>query len=353
VKTMAGEIEVVTEEPTEVVNMDPAPEAPPSGDPDEVRLREAEAAAEAEDKAEQEPTETEAETIQEPEPAEPSSEEDPKPAETAGEGRAPEEPVTIPKQRFDEVAQQRDRNAEVAAYWKGVAEARAQDQQSQQERQPTPQEQVAAIRQAEVELASKLDADEITAAQFVQGQQELRDREAEIRDQVLRTQLQANHPKADPPRDDDLFMEREVQRLHNEHQYLEHLSEPDVNYLAHVARQQAEAAGRPYVGGRKSDDLRIREDIAVLSDTWGPQMIGRTLPSSEDPKPAGGDTASPAAQDRLKKLELAAKHPPDTATMGTGAEDAPGRLTEDKVPGLSMLDLENVPIAELDRFLAS
>lgn len=240
----------------------------------------------------------------------------------------------IPKPRFDEVNAARSKAEQDAAYWQGVANARAQPApapgaQTAPQPQPKPQDRLAAIHSAQDELADKFDAGEITMKDLTAQQRSLNDQEAQVRQDML--------PKAAAPATqsgNELYLDTLTAGLETKHPWVEIFdqagSDADWAYLKATAIDRLTEKG---IDPTKGDIGRfeLRRAMAELADELGPGLIaakaqakgivlpGHT-PSPQRQQQAPARTETAAA--RAAKLALQANSPPNLNAMRGAGEDA-------------------------------
>jgi hypothetical protein len=129
-------------------------------------------------------------------------------------------------------------------------------------------------------------------------------------------ELRASSLRAAPAPVADLQLEQATVQLEADYPVLRVLSEAQLEPLATIARQQAEAQGTPIQAGALGT-LEWRTRIAKLAN----QMYGTPAPvaTTQSTNPS----LSPEAQARADKLALAATMPPNVSTMGSVASAAP------------------------------
>lgn len=269
--------------------------------------------------------------------------------------------VMIPKARLDEVSGQRDQERQNAAYWRGVAEARAHQpgqpqggaQPQPPQQQATPEQRLAAIHTKQDELAAKFDNGEITYSDLVKQQRELNLQEQGIREQQLLAKTQPAAP-APAPQSDALYLDNLTAQLETEHPWVQVFdkvgTEIDWKYLKDRAIENCVARG---VDVTKGDigKYQLRKEVAILADTLGPNLIGDrarakgiAIPDAQQPaaqqqQPPPG--LSPTAQARANKLDLAEGAPPNVARMSGATGD--GTPTDSRIEQMSDDDIGNLP----------
>lgn len=295
--------------------------------------------AESEEGSEDEAGDGEANAEPEPEPekqdaqtAEGDKQDDPK---TDGQ----QDPTMIPKARFDEVLQRGDEAARAAAYWKGVADGRINpdakgDGEGGQEPTETPEQQIEGIRSELFNLAEQFDNGDLSMADFKRKEAELEDKIEEIRqEQNEQSQQAAAKDTGDQRRSQvDLYLEERTNQIAGEHPYMSMLDDFQTNEVSATRLSILNADARASLkqeGVELGDDARstlvLRQRIADLSDKYGPMWFPDAQVGQQQPEQSGGQPANTGLTDKQKavkaKVEEAAKHPPNTETLGTGEID--------------------------------
>lgn len=378
----------------------PAPTlAPVSDDVDDIELREARAAAKAEEApagtaqpaavegtaAPQPPTPAAAPAPQEPEQPAAASEPAAEPAPTPTEPQ-PKRPAMVPKARFDEVntrassAEERAAKAEQdAAYWRGRAEAQQHAAPGAAGQPPapapapvqqTPEQRLAEIRSAKEALAKRFDDGEIGMVEHTRLREELDDKAQAIREEALvaKVKPQQTDPQPQTSGSDSLYLETLTSQLEEKHPWVTIFDkvggERDWQFLEGEARANLTERGIPLNQGALSS-YHLREEMARLADEYGPGMLtkraqakGIDLPKSpaamqppqappQSPAPAapapGQRTLSTVAAARAGKLEQAALAPPRMDTISGVPADS--GLTESQLNSMSDDDIGALPDA--------
>lgn len=346
----------------------PAPAATPaaqpapveSNDPDEVELREAKAAAEAEEATAAKPTdktETPAATPAAP-AATPAAGTQEKPTDQQEQPQAAS--PMIPKARLDEVLGKNDELTRQLAFMAGQIEALKGSTAATPAATPTPtapqpsaQDRLIAVGQKVDALAKKYDAGEISYAELKKQERDLANEEQTIREEILLAKVQPPKQTQAPQQANDLYLDQLTAKLEQEHPYVAELSDDDFDFVAKKAQGELEKDGVNLQGA--AGKYALRERIAVLSDTLGPVLTGKQLPlPGKTPAPAAPAVATPApglsaeAQARAAKLALAATMPPNVSQMtGTTGEV----ISESAIENMSDDDLAALPTATRHRFL--
>jgi hypothetical protein len=342
-------------EPAQPNPVDPAT-LPPSTDPDEIELREAQAAAKTEDAAGQAKP---ADQVTTPAPDKPADAPQPQPSG---------QPEMVPHARFHEVNLAKGKAEQDAAYWRGVAEARAQQAPAAggqppvpQPQQQTPEAKLAEIGTAIDALAKKFDDGEITMADFKKQERELTNKEAVLREEAVLAKVKLASA-ATAPQSDELYLETLTVELEKAHPWITVADKvgnaADWKALNELAYQRCVENGKDPTKGTFGK-YEIRKAAAEIADEIGPSWFGPRatkagipLPgqspgqaggSPPQPQPQPGKPAlSPAAQQRQTKLEQAAGAPPNLSSMtgavgpnaGAPSDSALEAMTDDEIAAL-------------------
>lgn len=335
---------------------DPQPQpqpGPPLTDIDDIELRDALTAAEAEKAADK--------TNPQPDPA--AGQEQPKPQPAAA--KDPAETPMVPKPRLDNALEAQRKAETEAAYWKGRAEAApASGQQPQPQANPqpaqTPEQRVAALDAQIDDLAAKFDNGEITMADFKKQERTLSDQRSAIHEEALVAKVRPAAPANSGQ--DDLALQTATAQLEDNHPWVkvfeglgnEAKAEWDMVKTMAIANLVARRID-PTSGtmGR----FELRKEVASLMDKLGPVLLtdrakakGIALPTTtagqQSPQPQQQTPAktalSPEAAARQAKLNLANGAPPNLNTMtnsgggddGMPSEAAIERMTDDEIGAL-------------------
>lgn len=323
-------------------------------DPDELELREAKAAAEAENAPGQKPPAVPAAGAQ------PPTDQQQQPDPAAGK----QPPVMIPKPRLDEALRIADEARQREAYWRGMAEARAGVQGAQPGQpqpatppQPSTEDRLAAIATQIDELAKKFDEGEITMAEFKRQERDLQKQERE---------LLAPAATAPAPGGDDLYLAEATDRLVTQHPWVAMFdqlgTDADWGYLKSQAISNLTAAGIDPTQGNIGR-LELRKEIARLTDELGPALLtkraqekGVALPGQQQQPPAVPQPKplSPQAQARAAKLDLQASAPPNLAAFtGAGTGNVPGDVSDAQLEAMTDDEIGALPEATRRRLLGT
>jgi len=327
----------------------PAPIA--DDDPDAIMLREAQAQVEQEQGSKAEP---------EPEPTGTAASQEP-PAQAGAQTETPatqgQPTPMVPKPRLDEALNKLDETNRKIAFLEGrLAQSQSQPtaQPAQGTATPAPAqpvktitEQLDALDMERIALAEKYDKGELSTVEWKKAETELDKRSRAL---LLEQQKPAAAPQN--PQGDDLFLDQVTDQLEQQHPYTVLItSDADWQFLEVKAREQLKAEGQT-IGADSRSTFLLRQKMAQLTDTYGPAMTGKTIEKKAPPANAGqpnGGAAKPAtqqpnagvsqtAQARAAKLDLAARHPVNTGTVGGAA--ATGET-------VSAADIENMSDEEI------
>lgn len=285
--------------------------------------------------------------------------------------------IRVPKARLDEALSQADAERQNAAYWRGVAEARGQQQAPAGQQpagkpaQPTPEQRLGQIASEIDALSEKFDTGELSMKDFKAKERALTSEEHAIREASLTARLTPKQQAAPPA--DDIIARRHVNdtadRLVEAHPFsgviypLQDPTDPVELGVIQAARSTVQTAaltaleksnpGFAKMPKGPGKDLLWQEELARQSDIYGPRFFPNAKPAA---KPAGG-AAAPAGngltaeqQRRLDKIETANQQPPNVNGLGTG-----GGGTDYSVEALSRLSEDEyalLPQAVRDRALA-
>jgi hypothetical protein len=331
---------------------EPQDTGPQFVDPDDTALAEAQAAVEAEEAAagdqqttQSEPGQPNAQT--QPSGQQPQDQQRPQ----GGQQQQPAEPPTmIPIARLNEELSKRHTAELDAARWRGIAEARqqqqpqpqgGQQQQPQQTQQPTADQRLAGIKADRLALAQKFDNGEITYAELTAQQDVLADKEQVVREELLLAKVKPAAPAKEPS---DLYLEDRTNAIAAEHPWVDVFEQvgTDIDWKYVRDRAQGNLIDKGIDVTTQAGKLALREEAAALMDELGPHMLGAkatakgiAIPGQQQPKPgqqqqppAEAGTRqqqpplSPIAAIRKGKLGVEAGQPPDLARMNGTTGDA-------------------------------
>ncbi|HKJ94548.1 MAG TPA: hypothetical protein VKA32_02835 [Gammaproteobacteria bacterium] len=275
--------------------------------------------------------------------------------------------VMIPKARFDEVNTDRDRKAQEASYWRGVAEASMRHQQGSQQagqqqtqqQEPTPDEVIADAKAQMRTLAQKFDDGEITAVEWEQQRSAYEDRIDEARFAAHQPQQGQQQQTQQQPQkqQDDLYLEQLTVNLEQEHPYTTRIKDDaDWAFLRDKAVNELRDEGTQLTSDTRGV-YTLRKRMAELTDRYGPILTGENL----DQQKQGGSQQQPAgdgqgkahlseqAQQRSDKLDLQGQHPPDTRNMGSPGDRT--EITDADINSMSDDEIAALPASVRSKFL--
>lgn len=248
---------------------------------------------------------TEAETAED---AELTTEEDPGTEETHEEARpdtakqppAPTKTPTImiPKQRLDEVLQDREQLLQRLARLEGavtvMANGKPMAQGEQPKPEPTPQERIDALKADVDKLSEQFESGEIGTREFTRQQFDLQEKIFDIKQEMVA-------PRATAPAQDTYLLEQ-TNRLATEFDILAKISADDIEAITPLALRDARVNKVDI-----SNDLALRRHIAATA-----QRIYGGTPNTQ---PAAGGKPPGPDQNRVEqgraKLRLAQSAPPN------------------------------------------
>lgn len=328
-------------------------------DPDDAEVEAARAAVEK--PAEAEPPKTEAKptvtaTTPTAAPSEPAAE----PADEEDKAQQAMMPVWRANER---VQKEREANARLAGENEALKLMLQQRQPANPAATPQPktaEEQLKDIRAERRAIAEKFDNGEINRAQEAEALEALNDREYAIREEQWKAKS-APQPKAEPAAEpaDDMYLDGLTVKLADDHPFVDHLRQDQVDFLVAEATRQLASEGVQFAKGNLPSAQRyvLRERVAVLSDAYGPAMTGKTLEqvkgkttTTTTTQPGKPPALSHNAQARSDKLELARNAPPNLSNIsGTPSSTEP---TEDDILGMSEEEiLIKVPKATREKLM--
>ena len=283
----------------------------------------------------------------------------------------------IPIARLNEELNKRHTAELEAARWRGVAEARGQQQQPQpqggpqqqpQPQQPTADQRLATVHTKQDELATKYDNGEITYAELTKQTRELSNQEQGIREELLLAKVK---PAAQAKQPSDLYLEDRTNAIAAEHLWVDVFEQVGTEIDWKYIRDRA--VGNLIDNGvdvtTSAGILALREESAALMDQLGPHMLadkatakGIAIPGPQQPKPGqqqqppagtgtrqGQPPLSPIAAIRKGKLGVEANQPPDLARMnGTNDTSMP---TDASIESMGEDAYDRLPDAQRNRLL--
>lgn len=289
---------------------------------------------------------------------------DPAPATAPASEPAKPQPGPIPYERFSEVNNDLKKTREELAYLQGqmdamqaqmAGKAPATDTAPAAQPQPSvaPTDAIQAHRASVKEAAAKFDSGEITLTEFEEVRAAAEDAIAELNVQRA-AQAAAARQVQQPGFADEAILANHAARLNEEHPYLTAMSGEQLMQLRAMAMAGAQAAGRPY-GPGPAETMRLRQDVANLSDKFGPDFVPDFKPTARPsatttPKTGGGQNLSPSAQARMAKMGMAAAMPPDTSGMGSAGNEDP--YSEARIAAMSDEEIAALPASTRARILS-
>ena len=218
---------------------------------------------------------------------------------------------------------------------------------------------VQSLREQQAALAARFDNGEISMKEFTQGNATIEDQLFSIREQSLA----ARQPAA-PVYDasGDGWLEDRTKEIESGHPYTALIARrEDWTYLRGIAEQQLIGEGK-WRDGQKpitpTDHLLLRERIAVLTDTYGPAMTGKTLAPKATP-PAATPPANQTqaerdalARARAGKLDAAGNAPPDLNSLPTQG-GGPTEFSDNAIEGMDEDQIAALPASIRGRYLGT
>lgn len=349
-----------TEMPPVTASPEPAAQAAPAEpiDRDLAELRAAEAAAEAEERAAAGGQQQQAGDTQQ-------AAQQPQQQEATGTPPAQQpRPKAVPLERFNEVNRAKAEAERRVAYLEGAlaatrggttgtAPAEA-GQPATQAPAPAADPITAEIRQQRAllkDIAGRFDRGEITLAEVEEARGQAEDRIAELNLERVQSIQQGRQPDSLA---DQAIEQTHLNTLYARHPYAANLTEQQATLLMNMAQANLAMTGKPIRDGSKAETLRLREEVAKLSDTFGPQWgVQRSQSATpgtnqQPPTTRPQQGLSPAAAARSAKMDLAAALPPDPAGFGQGA---PADLTDAQIATMSDEDIAALPAHVQHRLL--
>lgn len=266
------------------------------------------------------------------------------PVATTPAAHAP--PVQVPVAAvIEERAKRQDaeaaaqKNAQTAAYWKGVADGTYPNPngvaRTHVVADPEPTD-LDVIRGQQKSLAERVDQGSLSMADFVVENAKLDDQVHALRraDLIAETSGQG-----------DMYLDTITSKLSNENPWIERIPADELVALKPFAIKDLIRAGVDYqsIAGTPMGDYRLREAVISRARNFGmDQQYGAAAPAPTTPT---APSTTPTARHLDEKIRLAAQAPPALPGMGAQAQT----WTEDKVDDMNSLDLENLPMDQLKR----
>lgn len=258
----------------------------------------------------------------------------------------------VPKDRLDQ-ALAAGREAEQkalteAAYWRGVAAARAVTTQGTEPAavEKTPEEQVADLRAEQLAVAEKFDNGDINAAEQEKERAALEDKIYSIRSAASAPAT----PAAAAAPGESLALQQATEQLATQHPYSQQgvLTDADWNFVAAKARDKLAADGTDVSGGTEIDELIWRRTMAEMTTQLGPALApGYTPPQQQQPSPGNTPAVTDKARQRAANLATAATQPPNTNSVG--ATDGNLGVTAADIVTMTDEQIAALPQADRDR----
>jgi hypothetical protein len=334
--TPEDQVTPVTTAPAET----PVAAEPEITDPLLIELREAEAAAQAEEAARAAPAEETqvAGTAPTATPTEPPPAPAPKPRG---------QPGMVPPARFNEVNARAAKAEQDAAYWRGVAEARGglpltagNPGTATAAPAPTPEQRLTEIHTAIDVLAKKFDDGDITMADFKRQERELTNKEHAVREELTLAKVK---PSDAPRASEELYLDTLTANIEEANPWVgvfdQVATKAEWDSMTHMAKGNLVDRGIDPTKGTLGS-YELRKEMASLITKLAPALIaeratakGITLPGQQPPAapaattPQARPALSPVAQARAAKLAQRADAPPNLGaisgtTQTVGVSDA-------------------------------
>lgn len=348
------QLPAVVEEPAPAAQ--PAPASTIPDDPDDRAVYEARAElqrAEAgtDGGGQQQPT---------PDPTQPT----PTPAPQQPAARQPVVPAGV-------LAEERRKSRALAdenLYLKGALAARTQQQPGtttqpggggQQQQQSIP-EAIQAEGARLIAAAKQFDQGDLSMEQYKLIELQAEDRIAALRAQHLIAHVQSTQPTGNTVGIADAHvLEQHLERMSQEHPWSALLNDQEIDWLAAVARDEFRGRGQPIAAGNHVDTLRLRQRVAELSDTFGPQwypnhQIAQPQQPTAQPSQQGVTRPQAVGNQRVQqvaRLAAVANNQPPSLSQAGHADTGDAAMTSDKIGTMSEDEILALPRAVRDRFL--
>ena len=294
----------------------------------------------------------------------------------AGQQAPAGDAVMIPKPRFDEALTAKAKAEAEAAYWKGVADARAQGQQpaqpgqqqpaAPQQQQPTIEQRLATIQAGQDALAKKFDDGEITMSDLKRQERELNAREQALREEALLAKVRPAAASEAPKQGDELYLDTLTAQLEHEHpwvQVFDKVGTPiDWKYITDQAKQNLVDRGIDPTNGNIGK-YELRKETAALMDRFGPAIVGDrakakgiAIPGQSQPSQDGQPQPklmSPQAQARAAALTKQENAPPSLRAMTGTADDGSGVPTDSRLEHMSDDEIGALPESTRKKLLGT
>ncbi|MBK8200441.1 MAG: hypothetical protein IPK75_18995 [Acidobacteria bacterium] len=264
----------------------------------------------------------------------------------AQDASAPAEPeptkgYMIPKERLDEVIEQRRKAEQEAAYLRGQLDTlKAVAERGTPASAPaTPAvDPVEAIKAQLREQAARYDDGELTAAEWTEAQ-------IGLNEQLLDAQLAKRSPaRQQAPDQEDLLLETETAKLYEEFPAVASISDQEARILEQLAYVEKARSGTQYPTRQNGSLtpaglLALRQDVARLAQRqWGDSPAGAPTPGGQAPKaPKPPRSMFPPS-------------PHDVGTRDGGAAlDNIGGFSEKQILRMGTTELARLPKGVLDK----
>ena len=273
----------------------------------------------------------------------------------------------IPKGRLDKALQGKQDAEKAAAYWKGVADSKTathegnQDgtQDTPQETEPTPDEIIARAEEQLLQVADDYESGDLSERERTQKQIELNREIQDAREQKVLA-IKTGDAGGDGGNSESLYLDELTSEIEAAHPFVHEIKDQSRwDFLQSEAISLLRAEGVAIAPGDRGT-ITLRRKMAELTDKYGPLWTGKTREElaagkDTDTSPATGNDGgnaelSPAAKDRLAKLNAADKHPPDTSSLGAAGDS--DEISEAQLNAMSDDEIAALPERQRRKFLA-
>lgn len=349
---------------------------PEDDDPDMRDLREAEAAVAAANKA-GEAADPDKEPAKDPKPDAPPAGDQtpPAPVDLKSGQQLAKQPIMVPIERLNEALQQRDLAKEQLNYVKGIADARHEMAKNAPPAAPTtpvksPQEVLKDISAAKINLAEKYDAGEITAVQWETHKVALEEAADQVREQMNNAAIEKVRQESTVKANQavkESALQIQARELEEKHPYAKLINNEQYAVLNQIAGAKLLAQGID----PSANMMKFREELAKLTDTYGPMFTGKMLQASTQTAPGQANNPAPSAPSgsqqpapsaagaklselalaRKNKLELAGQQPPDATAAGSQGGQ-PQEISDAQILKMTDDEIAVLPASVQQRVLA-
>lgn len=350
-----------------------------SDDPDDIELQEALEAAKAEEAAakgeQQDDDQPDAESAK-PDAEQASQNQNDPNAAKAAEGEDDKPPgIMIPKQRFDQVNNEKAELSQQNAYLQGQIEAYkagiGQPQPGQpgaKPAEPTAQDRLIDIHMKQDELSAKFDEGEITFAELTKQNRALSDQESAIREEILVAKVRPTESQpAAAQSDGDLYLDQKTIELEESYPLINVIAtdtfKPQFDALVTMARTELEAETGGPLPNSDRGKYALRQRVAEMCQDHGPVYLKRAGWTDEQiaqasgkpvaqPQPSSDPSQpqlSPESKARQAKLELAGEMPPNVASMNGNAGGS--EMTDTQIANLDDEEISALPASTRNKLL--